>query len=148
MITTLMITCIPLFSSFPPHAYCYPYPASLTFYDTNVHRFVNPPVPTFPYIVALPYFSPSHYFRFLLNPTSFLRVFTFFEPLMIRQTPFFCYTFLSHFVFISESLINEGSRRDYSRVYLYQRTPILSLPVSNVSSCISSHSLYIHINNS
>lgn len=119
MITTLMITCIPLFSSFPSHACCYPYPASLTFYDTNVHRFVNPPVPTFPYIVALPYFSPSHHFRFLLNPTSFLHVFTFLEPLlMIRQTHLFCYTFLSH-------------------LYLYPRASLTRVVGGTIPDCIS-----------
>ena len=99
--------------------------------------------PFFPSLSPLLYSTfPRIIFGFSLNPSplTFLRHF----PLLL-MTSFSATLF---FVFIiSESPVHEGSRRDNSCLYLYQRTHAdlpYPLPVSNVSSCISSQSSYPH----
>lgn len=82
---------------------------------------------------------PRFTFDFFLNPTplTFLRHFTFLLMTSFSATFFF--------VFIrSEYPVHEGIREGLFCLYLYQRTLSYSLPVSNVSCCISSHSSYIH----
>ena len=120
-----------------------PYPALLALYDTNVPRLVNPSAPPlFPDILPLTllYFSRNH-FRFLSQPTfsplTFLRHSSFLLMTSILATFFFVFI-------ISESPVHEGSRRDYSCLYLYLngRRSTVPLPVSYVSCCISSHSSY------
>lgn len=92
---------------------------------------------------------PLHYstfpritFDFFLNPSplTFLRHF-----LLLLMTIFFT-TFFFVFI-ISDSPVHEGSRRDYSCLYLYQRTHadlLYRSLVLNVSYCISRHSSYLH----
>ena len=121
-----------------------PYPALLALYDTNVPRLVNPSAPPVsqhctPY--TLLYFSRNH-FRFLSQTTP--------SPLtFLRHSSFLMTSFSTTFFFvfiISESPVHEGSRRDYSSLYLYLngRRSTVPLPVSYVSCCISSHSSYPH----
>jgi len=82
---------------------------------------------------------PRSTFDFFLNPShlTFLRHFTFLLMTSFSATILFVFI-------ISESPVHEGIRRDYFCLYLYQRTLSYSLPVSNVSCCISSHSSYLH----
>ena len=97
---------------------------------------------------CFPTFSPLLYstflrttFDFFLNPSplTFLRRF-----LLLLMTSF-SVTFLLVFI-ISESPVHEGSRRDHSCLYLYQRThaDLLYPLVSNVSYCISRRSSNLH----
>ena len=135
MITTLIINFHTLQSHYM-HVVTIPCTASTLRYQR--------PSPREPFCTLFPNIVPFTllYFAFPLNlsPLTFLRHFSF-----LLMTSFYVTLF---FVFIiSESLIHEGSRRDYSCLYLYQRThadlpyPLL---VSNVSYCISSHSSYPH----
>jgi len=82
------------------------------------------------------------YFAFSINSSPF----TFLRHSSLLLMTSFSVTFFFVYI-ISENPVHEGSRRDYSCLYLYQRTHAdlpYPLPVSNVSYCISSHSSYPH----
>jgi hypothetical protein len=148
MITTFMITSI--VSSLPLHARYYHTLHYLDLYDTNAPRFVNSSVPTSPYIVPLLYSSDpfSHHFRFLLHPFSLFCVFTFLKILMTSRFPIdlFPATLFFHILYLYARALYEGIILDC--IYITGRRSTVPLPVSNVSSCISSHPSYIRIGSS
>jgi hypothetical protein len=135
MITTLIINFHTLQSHYM-HVVTIPCTTSTLRYQRPSPR--EPICTLFPNIVRLTLL----YFDFSLNPYPliFLRHFYFLLMTSFSVTLFFVFI-------ISESLVHEGSRRDYSCLYLYQRTHAdlpYPLPVSNVSYCISSDSSYPH----